>query len=387
MTKKSTYQTPQPDTAGITAYLHPNEKKLRNSGQIKINIPQALTDFDPPLFYPTEKWKGGSRIGFMHIKNVLNVLFQTLLNSGYAVNVCEHQEADVLFNWSGKDSLGLPEHKQIFIEHGWMPRWSYQVSDLGVNARSHCAQDFRSTALTLQEKNFICNYTDNLLSMYKLTVNAEKTKQFTQEVQDPFILFPLQLAMDFNLKYSDTSLSKYYSPDPSATVDFAQACIDLLEEVSLPLPVIFKQHPADINTLQGRLKIKNPHHRLLDNKYPISPHEIFASDLCKLVVGVNSNTLHEAAVWNIPGIALGTLLWKENSDSRPLPKDLNLAQEFIGQKFFDSDVRCSYLLHVIKHQWFLHDFQNPLLVRELIETSGRCVPFDVRKKFGISLSL
>jgi hypothetical protein len=49
----------------------------------KVNFPQAETAFDPPLFYPTETWTGGSRWGFMDLKIAFQTLYYTLNTLGY----------------------------------------------------------------------------------------------------------------------------------------------------------------------------------------------------------------------------------------------------------------------------------------------------------------
>jgi predicted SAM-dependent methyltransferase/2-polyprenyl-3-methyl-5-hydroxy-6-metoxy-1,4-benzoquinol methylase len=55
----------------------------------------------------------------------------------------------------------------------------------------------------------------------------------------------------------------------------------------------------------------------------------------------------------------------------------------VNDAFFDSDIRVSYLFHVIRNQWYLNDFLNPLIVRELVNSRGRCIPYDLRKKLGL----
>lgn len=368
----------------IYNYLHPNERLTDLSGHIRINIPQAVIDFEPPLFYPTEKWKKGSRTGFMDLKNAFNCLYRTLICNGYAVNLCDSDEAQIVINWSGKRQFSNDKDRQLYFEHGWIPRWSYQISDRGTNSRSHVAHSYKHTVLSEQKKTYVLEYCRNMRDIFEINVDKDKVVNFKNFIKGPFVLFPFQLATDFNLRYSNSFFSEYYSRDAKANIAFAQACVDFVEESSISLPVVFKQHPVDQNDLRTHLKIRNKRNILLCNDYIISTNEIFCSGLCKLVISVNSNTIHEAAVWNIPSIALGTLLWSEDNRPRPFPRDINLAESLASEGFFDSDVRVSYLLHVIKNQWFLGDLLNPLIVRELVNSRGRCVPYDVRKKFGLS---
>ncbi|MFH1618743.1 MAG: hypothetical protein ABIG11_02460, partial [bacterium] len=53
-------------------YRYPEKypKTQHGTGDVlKVNFPSADGAFDPPLFYPTELWTGGSRWGFADLKN------------------------------------------------------------------------------------------------------------------------------------------------------------------------------------------------------------------------------------------------------------------------------------------------------------------------------
>jgi len=152
----------------------------------------------------------------------------------------------------------------------------------------------------------------------------------------------------------------------------------------LPLPVLFKQHPRDENDLESLLHFRDCRNRLISNDQKIDTNELLASGRCKLVVGVNSNTLHEALVWEIPVVALGTLLWDESRQDRPLDKDLSAAEGRLGRETALDATRLSYLFHVVANQWNLSDFQNPLMVDELIRARGHCVPGELRGRFGLA---
>jgi len=367
----------------IYNYLHPNERLTDLSGHIRINIPQAVIDFEPPLFYPTEKWKKGSRTGFMDLKNAFNCLYRTLICNGYAVNLCDSDEAQIVINWSGKRQFSNDKDRQLYFEHGWIPRWSYQISDRGTNSRSHVAHGYKHTVLSEQKNLYVLEYCRNMRDIFEINVDKDKLVNFKNLIKGPFVLFPFQLATDFNLRYSNSFFSEYYSRDAKANITFAQACVDFVEESAISLPVVFKQHPGDRNDLRTHLKIRNKRNILLCNDYIISTNEVFYSGLCKLVISINSNTIHEAAVWNIPSVALGTLLWNESNEPRPFPKDVSTLDNLVNGAFFDSDIRVSYLFHVIRNQWYLNDFLNPLIVRELVNSRGRCIPYDLRNKLGL----
>jgi hypothetical protein len=359
------------------------QKYLSGSKRLRINFPQAEKDFDPPLFYPTEKWKGGSRWGYLDLKSAFQVLYRSLNMMGYVVNECDDQNVDIVFNWAGRKI----EHRastEIFMEHGWIPRWSYQISDLGTNSKSHCAQNYNNVMLNHEERAFVINYIKKMQQIFAIGMVEGKVTQVRKSIGEPFILFPFQLATDFNLKHSNSDFVKYYSKDPANNIHFAQACVDYLEKAQLPLPIVFKQHPGDHNDLRNTIKIRNKKNMLLNNKHQLSTHDIFASGLCRLVISVNSNTVHEAAIWAIPSICLGTLIWNEQSTPRPFPQSVESAENLIGVKPMDSEACVAYLYHLIKWQWFLSDFQNPLMIQELIKSHGRCEPFTVRQRFGLA---
>ena len=359
------------------------QKYLSDSKRLRVNFPQAETDFDPPLFYPTEKWKEGSRWGYLDLKSAFQVLYRSLNMMGYMVNECDDQNVDIVFNWAGR-KIDHRASTEIFMEHGWIPRWSYQISDLGTNSKNHCAQNYSNVMLNQEERAFVIGYMQKLRQIFAIGMDEEKATQVMKSIGEPFILFPFQLATDFNLKYSNSAFVKYYSKDPVDNIHFAQACVDYLEQVQLPLPVVFKQHPSDHNDLCNTIKIQNKKNRLLDNQQKLSTNDIFASGLCRLVISVNSNTVHEAAIWAVPSICLGTLIWNEQSAPRPFPQSVESAKNLIGTKPMDSEACVAYLYHLIKWQWFLSDFQNPLMIQELINSHGRCEPFTLRQRFGLT---
>jgi hypothetical protein len=43
-----------------------------------------------------------------------------------------------------------------------------------------------------------------------------------------------------------------------------------------------------------------------------------------------------------------------------------------------------YLAKLFCYQWFLSDFQNPLIVKEIISKSETIIPFQIRQKYSVS---
>lgn len=332
---------------------------------MKINFPLAQSGFEPPLFTQTEKWKEGSKWGMVDLKNAFQVLNRTLNFLGYEVNEDSVKNSDIIFHWCGKNSTYNSKAKVIIIEHGWLPRWSYQISPLGTNSENHITKKFEPTYNWNEGKKLI-NYIYNLQKIYKLQIKK------ILKMANPFILIPFQLATDINLQQSNTIFSKYYG---KSNLEFAQAIVDYIYDFELPYKIIFKQHPTDKIDFSN-LKIKKSD-RLIKANEKIATHELFATRNCKCVIGINSNALHEALIWNIPTIALGNLMWGGN---RILENRLELTENEIGKLPLQNQKILAYLFHLIKNQWFLSDFQNPLMVKKLIETNGMCEPYKIRKQ-------
>lgn len=354
---------------------------------VKISFPQADENYYPSLFFPTEHRCEANRINTdLDIKVAFLTLYGTMRRLGCAVNACGPNQADLTVEWAGKNACSRPQNTPLIMEHGWLPRTSYQISDCGANAQSHVAKAYRFRELNARQEQFVLGYLEKMRRIFRFRIDEAKATRVAGRFNGLFILFPLQLANDFNLRYSHSPFERYYSPKRKGTVRFAQACIDHLEAARLPLPILFKQHPSDKNDLQSALKLRNPRNQLITNDQEIGVVDLFATGRCKLVVSVNSNTLHEGLVWDIPAIALGTLLWDESREDRPLDKDLAAAERLLGQPTaLDAD-RLSYLYHVITNQWYLSDFQNLLIVQELIRTRSHCVPHELRCRWGVDLA-
>lgn len=359
-----------------------------------ISFPQADLLYDPPLFYPRRLRQRIETLATnRHVENAFTTLYATLCSLGYAVNHETPQKADLAIGW--KSPLGdvdFDKHAKrppvLVMETGWLPRSTYQISDCGANALSHVAKQYRFRNLTAGQEQLVHNHVVRMRQIFRLNVNADRVSALGKELAEPFILFPFQIARDMNLLHSNTEFRRfYYNTKVSGNIAFAQACIDHLEAARLPLPILFKQHPVDRTDLRSTLKLRDPKNQILTNDQKISTLDLFASGQCKLVVSVNSNTLHEALAWNIPTISLGTLIWDESREDRPLDKDLSAAERLLGQENAMDPTRLSYLYHLMTNQWHLSDLQNPLIVQELMRTRGHAVPYELRCRLGLDLAM
>ena len=81
---------------------------------------------------------------------------------------------------------------------------------------------------------------------------------------------------------------------------------------------------------------------------------------------------------------MGRLVWDAKSDPKPFPADLQDGKKLLHSAGLENDVILAYMFHLIRNQWFLSDFQNPLMAKELIETNATCVSLTLRQKYAIA---
>ncbi len=308
----------------------------------------------------------------------LKTLLITLRKMGYTVGVPYNSKVDRVIYWSAKRINPEFFDKKIIMEHGWIPRSTYQISKLGSNTQGHYAKNYQYKPLTETEKGYVLQYIAKLRKNYN--PDLKKVKKFKEKIIESFILVPFQQAGDFNLKHSNTSFKKFYGNGAEANLIFKQGWIDYLKQYKFPYKLLFKQHPVDKrHTLDKDLKLPKNSNIILE-RHQISIHEIFASGLCKAIVSLNSNSVHEALIYNIPVICLDKLVWNDNTTPRPFAKDIKKINTIINTKPLENDIILAYLYHLIKNQWTLKDLQNPLMVEKLIELQGMVEPFSLRKK-------
>ncbi len=308
----------------------------------------------------------------------LKTLLHTLRKIGYIVGFPRDTKIDRVIYWSAKRIKYEYFDRKIVLEHGWIPRSTYQISNLGSNAQGHYAKNYQYKPLTKTEKKYVLNYVFKLRKHYK--VNTKNVEKFKEKIVEPFILVPFQQAGDFNLKYSNTPFKKFYGNGAEKNLIFKQGWVDYLKSYKFPYKLLFKQHPVDRrSTLDKDLRLPENSNIILE-KHQISIHEIFASGLCKAVISLNSNSVHEALIYNIPVICLDKLVWNDNTTPRPLSKDIKSINKIINIPPLESNVILAYLYHLIKNQWTLKDLQNPLMVEKLIESQGTVEPFSLKEK-------
>lgn len=249
--------------------------------------------------------------------------------------------------WTGKQVPPSEVDRSVIVEVAWLPRSHYQVSPTGSNAMGHYARGYEDRPLAPADTAFIRGYLDRVQRLYARRVDEAAVEELRRRLPAQFVLFPLQLANDFNLKFSATDLSRFYSSDVNRNHELAAACIELMSSAS-PLPVVFKQHPFDTTTNFRDLLRSNQ--LVLDNADAVTAHDLFATGRCKAVVSVNSNTLHEAAAWNIPAVCLGRLIWHEGTQKAPFKSSVDELPAVLSTRPHDDPGVLSYLHYLVSQQ-------------------------------------
>jgi hypothetical protein len=272
----------------------------------------------------------------------------------------------------------------ITLEHGWLPRWAYQLSPGGSNAFSHMAQQYRP--------NFPVHHSDTLLDAKLAHCRYIWCSLFDKGLQKDldtlpkeFIIVPLQSPMSEYIQEHAERLFKVEIPrNRDGYLVLAQAMVDYIERFDLGgVPVLFKQEPRDPNDLSESLVFKNPNNGLLTNDVKVTLHQLMASGRCRGLVGFNTNSVHESLAWNVPAVSIGEFLWPKNTKRPPIPDDVSI----LGGHSYSNPLAMPtirhYLKYVMDHQWELSDFQNPLIVKEILESGGLCHPYLTRVKYSV----
>jgi hypothetical protein len=347
----------------------------------RISLPMHLLAEPLPSFTPGEI-NLARKLSLIDRRAPFELLYQALIRLGYEVGNFGPRECDRHVCWTAKQVPDDAVDKAIILEVGWIPRWSYQASPSGSNAQGHYAGTYEYAELSPEDTALTRQHLEKLRRLYSQTVNWETVDRLRQRLREPFLLFAFQLANDHNLRFSGTDFSKFCSSTPAHNVVLAQACIDAVEAERPALPVVYKQHPFDpTKGFSASLRARGV---VLDNEDDLSTHEIFATGLCRGVVSINSNSAHDAAVWDIPSLCLGTLVWHKDTQRPPCPRSLSEVDTLPRRKPSEAPEMLAYLFHLIRHQWVLSDFQNGLMVEALLGTRGLCEPLALRRALGLT---
>ncbi|TDX59272.1 hypothetical protein [Orenia marismortui] len=338
--------------------------------ELLVKFPRAKKLFFPHIMHPTEINKKSNKQGNKYIFLFYKIFIDTLLqNKDLFMNNIDR--IDII--WSEKNLRHCKSEKKLIIEHGWLPRSSYQISSLGANFRSHISsQPFGKFT------NLIGGKREVIRKINKLIKSNTYSLKNINDIPNQFIVVPLQTGNDLNLLHSGTQFRKYYGKSNS-TKKFGQALIDFIEHFNLPYPVIFTQHPAD--SFQGNYEVNHKNLFITNNSKLKTIDLIRLRNRCKGVISVNSNVIHEAICYNIPCCVMGRLLWHENTSS-PFISDIENFIKNLNKKPLDSSYIIEYIAKLLSYQWYISDFQNPHIILEILKNNDNIVPIQIRRKYS-----
>ncbi len=249
----------------------------------------------------------------------------------------------------------------IYCEHGWLPRWDYQLSLKGINASSHLAPFvWDGRAIGDKEKQALKNHLNNIRKGGPQKYDYMQTDvSAIQGIIKPFLLVPLQMERDTNIMHHVPLRYRRM-----------QALIDDVSQSNPPIPIIFKQHPADVRNgnRQLHLRLKRKQDTIWSqNKGNI--HQLLKSGMCKGIISLNSNVVHDGLVWGVASIVLGSNIWPETGVSpfyTELPKNWDnfLLSEDTAEKIACRD---AYAYYLMKNQWSMNDIKNKHKVAGLLD--------------------
>ncbi|HSR68820.1 MAG TPA: glycosyltransferase [Acidobacteriota bacterium] len=304
------------------------------------------------------------------VGDFLDSLAETVRQLGYRVTgdvAGARQRKDVIsVVWNGRRHSS--QGPTLYCEHAWLPRWEYQISPSGINADSHLSP-FAWDGQPLSEAQE-AELEDHLESVrgggpqnyqYMQTAVAP-----VQDLPDDFFLVPLQMEWDTNIRR--------HVPGHLRRM---QDLIDFISRSDPPLPLVFKQHPAD--TRRGHQQLGLTLHRSQDRIKPHREgniHQLLKSGRCRGIVALNSNVVHDGLIWDIPAVVLGKNIWPRSGDQpflTALPADWTRLE---AQRSDAQSLACrrAYAFYLMRAQWKLDDARDPQRVESLLALARKAVP-------------
>ncbi|MDH5181668.1 MAG: glycosyltransferase, partial [Gammaproteobacteria bacterium] len=240
----------------------------------------------------------------------------------------------------------------LYCEHAWLPRWSYQISPGGINADSHIAPFvWDGNVLEPQAQQAVEQHLADIRAGGPTQYSYMQTDVAAAEgMPEAFILVPLQMEWDTNIQ---RHVPRRYRNMQNLITDISRANPDL--------PVIFKQHPADVRRGSQQLKL-----RLLRSGDAIWPHNrgnihrLLRSGNCKGIISLNSNVVHDGMIWDVPSITLGNNIWTRDGLGpflRSFPEDwseLYMAWQDPPRRA----CRDAYAWYLLQNQWTMDDVSD-----------------------------
>ncbi len=313
------------------------------------------------------KWRATMRIAVERhppgiVGDFLDTLAATAAKLGHSVtrNVTAHgsQHNVVSIVWNGRHHRS--RGTTLYCEHAWLPRWEYQISPRGINADSHLAP-FEWDGRRLDEKELV----ELERRLDSIRHGGPASFKYMQTAEPPatglpeaFLLVPLQMEWD-------TNIQRHVPAEFRQMQQFA----DYVSRANPPLPIIFKQHPADIRrgNRQLRLRLRRKQDAIRSHT-SANIHQLLKGGKCRGIISLNSNVVHDALIWNVPAVVLGKGVWSRSGRGpflTSLPRDW---AELEMQLVEPEAVACrqAYAFYLMKNQWKLEDAGDERKVADLL---------------------
>lgn len=337
------FQQPDKTAAEIVHKEEIQAKKIEKGQRMKIVIEKHRPGIIEDLMFSLAKTAG--RIGYQVTRGRYR-----MVNNPSGISVV----------WNGRRHRAAGP--VLYCEHGWLPRWHYQISHRGINADSHVAP-FRwdKKPISAEQAESLDKYLQMIREKGPATHSYMQTeREAVSDLPGEFILVPLQIEGDTNIvRHVPAKFRKM------------QAFIDYISGFNLPYPVIYKQHPADQRHRNRHLYLRVRRKMdLLRRHGNTNIHQILKSGRCKGIISLNSNVVHDGLLWDVPAIVLGKNIWpaEDGPFLTYIPKDWKTFESH----FSNDDTRKyrdAYIYYLMNKQWSLTDVQDEEKVARLIQSA------------------
>lgn len=245
------------------------------------------------------------------------------------------EKADLSIVWGWEPLLeGQPT---LYVETGWLPRWTYQVAASPPNAQG--ARSIFDLSTTEEERRYA------EAQLWRLRAMRPQHSAFSYadpwglpvERCESFVLVPLQVEGDHNLARS-----------PVRTM---QELIDLCSAWDPACRLLFREHPARI-AQHDHLELRRDCDQIEVADGRVTVHQYLKSKHCRAVITISSNVAHDACIWERPVAALGCGTWPDDL-FRPLTNAL-----LDPLSTYEREHRFAYVATLLARQWTLAEAKS-----------------------------
>lgn len=296
--------------------------------------------------------------GQLHEQHFLLDLLETCEALGH--KRAHPDDADLLIVWNGR-GVEVGDRTALYVECGWLPRWWYQVSHSGINAEHHAASPDLSPigASAAFDARSLLRHVREFPPPPEFSY-ADATRSVVEGAPYHFVLVPLQVEADTNMRHVPRQVST------------PQGMVRYVESLGLPVPVVFKLHPAAV--ARGVVVDVEPPN-IIAGPERGTVHQWLRHDGCELVIVANSNVAHDALLWDRPVVTLGHGIWPGPERARrPFEDDclgdLGWHREW-HRRERQRNLRLAYVDFLLRTQWRPEDARDLERVAGAIEEAVR----------------